>query len=386
MQVKGLTATIVFETSAINRDENLAGNIASIKKLSRSDGTYSFLSRGFIRHHLFQTLNSLYDWMPAPVNTSKKDKKGKEKEVIQFYFPEANIVSYPEMDLFGFMVTGDSKKQNSQKKSEANDDEESESSSTIIRKAPLGITKAISLEPWQADMAFYANHDMVKRAQAQGLEANPNPFSKEEHYSYYRVSFTLDLYRFGYQDIFIQAIPDNFKKWVSDLPKATRDEVENVKQFRQELPEKATWYKVQCSDENCYGLIGLVDNKNASRITFAVNENEHKKRVTEVLTVLKNGSEMHSSTEDYGLVPVFFVAGVLKVPVPVFNSFVLLNKGYINTQTLNKALNNEYVVKAWYDGILPLDGELSNQSKPDIVSPWSSVQTVLDTIYPKKEQ
>jgi CRISPR-associated protein Cst2 len=352
MKVKGLTATVIFESSAVNRDDKLGGNIISIKKLSRYDGTYSFLSRAFIRHHLFETLHYLHDWEEAPVTMWK--------QVIQFRFPEANIITFPEMDLFGFMAT-----------SAANSD------ITITRKAPLGLTKAISLEPWQADTAFYANHDLVRRAVATNIEENPNPnpFQKEEHHSYYRLSFTLDLCRLGIHDIFLKAIPDKLKNWVKAFPESTEEQSEVISEhIKSEEMKEITWHSVKED-----GFIGIKETSNNSRLIYIIKPEEKKKRIQEVITAIKNGLIIHSSTENYGLVPVFFILGTLKVPVPVFNSYVTFENGEISARNLNKALGNEYVVQTWYDSLLPINNNFGENVKEKI-KPWSGINAVLNTI------
>ncbi|NLC06574.1 MAG: type I-B CRISPR-associated protein Cas7/Cst2/DevR [Syntrophomonadaceae bacterium] len=352
MKAKGLSATVIFESSAVNRDDKLGGNITSIKKLSRHDGTYSFMSRAFIRHHLFETLNYLYDWKEAPVTM--------DNQVIQFKFPDANIITYPEMDLFGFMNTS-----------------AADSNVTITRKAPLGLTKAISLEPWQADMAFYANHDLVRRAIAAGIEGNPNPnpFQKEEHHSYYRLSFTLDLCRLGIHDIYLKTIPDNLKSWISKFSESTEEEKELLGDFVESEDKKDMIWRSVKKDDSLRGIIGMKEGSNNSRLIYVINPEEKKKRIQEVVTAITNGLIIHSSTENYGLVPVFFILGILKAPVPVFNSYVTFENGTINTKDLNKALDNEYVVQAWYDGSLPFNGNVGGKAKN-----WGGINEVLSFI------
>ncbi|AKX94535.1 CRISPR-associated negative autoregulator [Moorella thermoacetica] len=352
MEVKGITATVIFESSAVNRDEKLGGNITSIKKLSRYDGTYSFMSRAFIRHHMFATFMRLYGWEEAPVT--------RDDAVIQFRFPDANIVAYPETDIFGFMNT---------------------SPFSVTRKAPLGITKAISLEPWQADMAFYANHDLVRRANAQGDNANPNPFQKEEHYSYYRLSFTLDLCRLGYQDIYV-AGGDGltaFKNWLKKYPEAPAGELVELRSLRS-FPENMKWHYIPDADNKPRGFVGITDNGNNSRIIFVVSKGEFRERLRQFLTVVKNGLVIHSSTEDYGMVPVFIVLGTLKVPVPVFNSDVRLKNGKVDAGPLNRALNNDYLLEAWYESSLPFDGKLACGEGTRSFKPWAGVDRVLEAI------
>ena len=60
-QLKHITITIIYEASALNRDEKIGGNILSIKKLKKGNRTVSFIGKPAIRHYLFQTLKKLVD-------------------------------------------------------------------------------------------------------------------------------------------------------------------------------------------------------------------------------------------------------------------------------------------------------------------------------------
>ncbi|MDK2836560.1 MAG: CRISPR-associated protein Cst2 [Thermosediminibacterales bacterium] len=361
MKAKGITVTVVFESSSVNRDEKLGGNITSIKKLSRFNGTYSFMSRAFIRHNMYSTLNRLFEWKPAPVKISTENKKNK-KGVIQFSFPEGNIITYPELDLFGYMST---------------------SPDTVTRKAPLGITKAISLEPWQGDMAFYANHDMVKRAREQGLtagkkeeEPTPDPYSKEEHYSYYKVSFTLDLMRLGLHDLYFKKLPKELEEWCNKLSETVVKDVKEKVVWKEKVTEGFKWYKIS-EAEKVLGFVGKKEEKQVATVRFLVAVEEYKRRVKEVLTVIKDGLTMHSSTEDYGMVPVFIAVAALKVPVPVFNSAITIKDGGINAVPINKAAENSHIIKTWYwyNNTLPLIGTLD-----DKLNEWAGVEEIIEAI------
>jgi CRISPR-associated protein Cst2 len=350
-KIKGLTATVVFESSAVNRDDKLADNITSVKKLSRAEGTYTFMSRAFIRHHMFATLNQLFGWAEAPMIVDKK--------VLQFKYPEANIVQFAEMDVFGFMNTTEG----------------------VIRKAPMGITKAISLEPWQADMAFYANHDLVKRAVAAGMEANPNPFQKEEHHSYYKVSFTLDLCRLGCQEVNVKKLPKNIGEWFAALPELNNvNEVDLAADVSEVEDVKSTWKAINNHDRRSLGAVGLLEHKDYTCLKWVISKEEYKNRIKQMVTVIKNGLTLHSSTEDYGMVPSFIILGALSIPVPVFNSAVQLEKGSINAARMKTALKNDYIQKCWYESMLPISAELVTDIDKGEILEWTSVDDIVDYI------
>jgi len=219
--MKNITVTVIFEGSALNRDEKIGGNIQSIKKLNVDGNLKSFLSRPAIRHYLFNTLVKAYpdDWKPAKVTH--------QGGVAQFDITQDDILTSAELDAFGYMFT-------------------IEKEMSITRKAPVGITKAISIGNYNQDMVFYANHDLVNRAKHQGLDITPNPYQSEEHKSMYKVSFTIDTEIFG-KDVWV----------VKNEPKYD----ESVKQLTIELkkPESIVLSNVEKdenveNDENCYKI------------------------------------------------------------------------------------------------------------------------------------
>ena len=175
--MKNITATIIFDGAALNRDEKIGNNIQSIKKLNIGNSFKSFLSRPAIRHYLFNTLVKAYphDWKPAKITG--------QGTVAQFDITLDDILTSAELDAFGYMFT-------------------IEKEMSITRKAPVGITKAISIGNYNQDMVFYANHDLIQRANQDGLAITPNPFQREEHQSLYKVSFTIDTEIFG-KDVWV---------------------------------------------------------------------------------------------------------------------------------------------------------------------------------------
>ena len=132
------------------------------------------------------------------------------------------------------------------------------------------------------------------------------------------------------------------------------------------------------SDNDVIGCIGLSERGDGLQLGFCVAENKRKLELNR-FSVIKNGLIMHSSTEDYGMVPVFIVLGTLKVPVPVFNSAVRFKNGAIDGEALNIALQNEYVLQAWYESILPIDG-LNEKDKDKAFKAWGNIDNVINAI------
>lgn len=323
-EIKNVTATIIFEGSALNRDEKIGGNIQSIKKLTIGDKITSFISRPAIRHYLFNTLVESYGWKKSGVRLANKG-------VLQFDIENYNIQNCEELDVFGYMFTiGDI---------------------SITRKAPVGITKAISLFPYNQDMALYSNHDLVNRGRQQGLEnVQPDLNNREENQSLYKVSFTIDSKMLGIDSFICNEYNDVDKKLTfsykeNNEQKTLEIKIENVPQC-------------QCTNLN-----------NRKKVEISVDPNTKKQRIRQILEVIRNGLVAHSSGEDNTIIPLFMIASAVKVPSPIFHPYIDLAKedsGY-RVVGINDCLNNLWIEdesKIYIQGSerLPI-GTLANNDK-----------------------
>jgi len=307
---KHITITVIWEASALNRDEKIGGNILSIKKLKKGNKTISFIGKPAIRHYLFQTLKTAYRWQEARVTS--------EQEVIQFDIIQDDILTSAELDAFGYMYTIENQ--------------------AFTRKAPVGITKAIGLDPYEGDMAFYSNHDLVKRVMEQ--DATPNPYNKEEHISFYKCSFTIDVERFG-KDEWIVGNEPSFNNNELKIALAQREKtISNVDQINQNEYEYQN------------GTIKIEQVGNSWKVIFKLKDEEKKNRISHILNAIKNGLYAQSSGETNTLVPLFIIVATVKIPIPVFHSFIdiVINNNKLEVIGISDGLQNDWVEEVFIQG------------------------------------
>lgn len=186
---KHMTFTVLFEGSNLNYGEGF-GNILSLKKLSNRGRSYSYVSRQALRYDVVRIMNEEFG---IPLTSVGKDGK-----VVQFD-KEATIDKFPEIDLFGYMKTGNNCKNKGNKHE--------------IRKAVVRLTDAVSIEPYNNDMDFGNNMGLAGRDPKN--EGN-DLFQSEIHKSFYSYTATIDLEKIGVDDNYkIKLNPTEKKRRIS---------------------------------------------------------------------------------------------------------------------------------------------------------------------------
>lgn len=169
MDKKGLTMTFIIEAESANYGEGV-GNVTSLKKMTRGTGeSYTYISRQALRYNIIQQMGA--DNTPLNLDGS----------VIQFA-PDASIVDYPEIDLFGYMKTN---------------------KETKTRAAIARLSNAVALESFQADTDFLTNKGLLDRynqlanLNEEEQKKGGNIAQSEIHHSYYTYTLTVDLDQVG---------------------------------------------------------------------------------------------------------------------------------------------------------------------------------------------
>ena len=313
--MKNITLTMIFEGSALNRDEKVGGNILSIKKMNVNGEIKSFISKVAIRHYLFETLQKAYgaNWQGASVTG--------QGSVVQFDIAKDDILSNAELDAFGYMYTISGE-------------------NSLTRKSPIGMTKAVSISNYEQDLAFYANHDLVKRANAQGLNVTPNPYNKEEHSALYKISFTIDTTIFGDDSWIISKEP----KYEEGLLKFKIGSGDFNKQIPCVLKEGTENEYLLLADNGAnHKIIVSRLNGDAYKVQFILSENKKEQRIKESIETIKEGLYAQSSGEANTIVPMFIIASGVRIPSPVFHSFIDRNKEDGKIIGINDCLKNSWV-------------------------------------------
>jgi CRISPR-associated protein Cst2 len=302
-KLKHVTVTILFEGFALNRDEKIGGNIQSIKKLKQADRTVSFISKPAMRHYLFETLVKSCGWKPSEIRS--------EGNVVQFDLCKDNILTSPELDAFGYMYTIGGE-------------------NAITRKSPIGITKAIGLDPYDGDMAFYANHDLVRRAIKQGQDVQPNPYNKEEHLSIYKASFTIDVDVLGRDEWIVEQEP----------------KFENNNLRKKNNNENEYEYTIGCESVGTIRIQNIQNKKVNKKVIFELDEKKKKERIRQILEAIKDGLYAQSSGEANTIVPMFMIAAAVKIPCPIFHPFIDVERsedGKLRVIGVRDCLENSWI-------------------------------------------
>ena len=165
----GLTISLIIECGSANYGEGF-GNISPLKKLSRGSGeTYSYISRQALRYNIIQQMGCN--------NTPVQASGSGAKKVLQFH-SDADIITYPEIDLFGYMKTDAGSKANT-------------------RNAVVRLSNAIALEAYTGDTDYLTNMGLSARD-----KNTDNSIAQSEiHQSFYSYTIAIDLDRIGIDEV-----------------------------------------------------------------------------------------------------------------------------------------------------------------------------------------
>jgi CRISPR-associated protein Cst2 len=200
-----LVLDVAFEGQSLNYDQSIGGNVQQLKKIHMNGRVYTMVSRYALRYSLLETGQRLFGWKLADREALKSIGSGNKKVIQPDPEKLCEVLEYVDLDLFGFLATGEAKSKNRKRAGKSEGEEgsggEGGGGITIARPAPVKISHAISMEPYKFDSHFNVNLGLARRAGTLG--EIQNPFQVEEHRSYYKYSVVVSLGDVGVHESFL---------------------------------------------------------------------------------------------------------------------------------------------------------------------------------------
>jgi CRISPR-associated protein Cst2 len=307
---------IVFYGNSLNYDQG-SGNYQELKKITKWDGRqYSLVSRYALRYSLLETAKNMSLWKLAGGEDLTAAGSG-DKKVIQpavDFLLSGKIIEYPEFDLFGYLITGTTPQN--------------------FRTAPVKINHAVSMTQFNYDALFNANLGLANRMRKRFGDMKPNPFTAEEHETFYQYTVVVDVDNIGEVEVYVNKGSDiNFKgdKWkISEIQLDGTVTVEL---------EKGKGKKKESDQVNQSANVEKLDSteleNNLVLIKYSLKEEDYdpvKERVIELLKAILNLKRSIKGREE-DLSPKLLIMGVYKdKPYQTYKDKITLLDEYVEEE------------------------------------------------------
>ncbi len=290
------------------------------------------LSRYALRYSLLESASKMGLWKIA--DGSKLQRAGEGNQTViqpsEEILLSGEILKYPEFDLFGYLITSTTPQN--------------------FKEAAVKISHAASLTPFSYDVLFNANIGLANRMRKVTGGMDPNPFTAEEHETFYSYSVVVDLDRIDMVHVYLS------KEKFNEFLKITRSNGGDitfelrykVKEKNRTVTKSKSFSYKQNSDitltkivvpfkkdddklkvsKDLEDMVEFAENSNVLILEYKIKEENVKERVTELLkSILYLKRSIKGREED--LSPKLMVVGVYKnKPYKTFKDKIALVDEY----------------------------------------------------------
>ncbi len=337
---KYIVMDIVFYGNSLNYDQG-SGNYQELKKITKWDGRqYTLVSRYALRYSLLETAKNMGLWEigEGEILTTETGRGNKEGSIQPKpdLLCSGDILSYPEFDLFGYLITS-TQPPNS-------------------RTAPVKINHAVSMTHFNYDALFNANLGLANRMRKFRGDMPIDPFTSEEHETFYQYTTMIDVSSVGNLEVYLakKIKEKNTEKTINsiqikqnetstdfEISYGTNEPLKFVHKNNSEpktsiskiiLPFKSEDSKVKISGMESSEIIEYNENLGAMIVKYELDEDTRKKRIKNLINAILNlNRSIKGRCED--LSPKLMILGVYKdKPYKTYKDKIALLDKYVEEE------------------------------------------------------